>query len=104
MRNWRDWFIEPDDEEATATSEAQIRIEAGSGHLDEPLRLKRKTPPRCARCKRWMGYNDGMYIMITTDWRVHIKCFNEVIERHYENGEVIDLTTGTIVKLEEDNG
>jgi hypothetical protein len=46
-----------------------------------------------------MSYDDGMYIMISGDWRLHIKCFEEVVEKHYEDGEVIDLTTGQVVKV-----
>jgi hypothetical protein len=47
-----------------------------------------------------MDYNDGMYIMIGGDWRLHIACFNDQIERHYKDGEVIDLTTGQIINVE----
>jgi hypothetical protein len=49
-----------------------------------------------------MSYDDGMYIMISGDWRLHITCFEEVIERHFEDGEVIDLTTGQVIKVDPD--
>jgi hypothetical protein len=73
--------------------------QSGSRHKDfDKLQLKRKQAPRCAKCKRFMGHDDGMYILISSDWRVHIHCFSTVLERHFENGEVLDLTTGQIVK------
>jgi hypothetical protein len=58
--------------------------------------------PKCVACQADMSFDDGMYIMISTDWRIHISCFDEVIERHFEDGEVIDLTTGQIHKVDED--
>ena len=47
-----------------------------------------------------MGYSSGMYIMIAEPWRLHISCFERVVEERFENGEVIDLTTGAIHKLD----
>jgi hypothetical protein len=41
-----------------------------------------------------------MHIMISRSWRIHIECFSAVLERHFEEGEVIDLTTGAICKVD----
>jgi hypothetical protein len=104
IRNWREWFVPPEDVASEASELDQARVESGAGHIDDnfkKLSLKRKLPPRCAKCKRWMGFDDGMYIIISGDWRVHVNCFSEVLERHFDNGEVLDLTTGNIVKAEE---
>ena len=38
--------------------------------------------------------------MIADPWRLHISCFEKVVEERFEAGEVIDLTTGTIHKLD----
>ena len=104
VRNWHDWFVPPDTDEyrqpAHATND-EVDIVSGARHKDyDKLDLKRKQAPRCAKCKKYMGFNDGMYIMVSSDWRIHIRCFGEVLERHFENGEVIDLTTGNIVQVE----
>lgn len=61
---------------------------------------EKKLPPRCTACKRFIGHDTGMHIMISNDWRIHIRCFSEVLERHFEDGEVIDLTTGAICKVD----
>jgi hypothetical protein len=103
MRNWREWFIPPDDEDIPLhQAEDEVRLIAGSGHRgeDNPLVLEKKMPPRCASCKRFMGHDTGMHIMISRSWRIHIECFSAVLERHYEEGEVIDLTTGAICKVD----
>ena len=103
MRNWREWFVPPD--ETTEVSEYQQMEDAaeaaGSRNktLDKLL-LKVKTQPRCVSCKRFMGYSSGMYIMINEPWRLHISCFEKVIEEKFKDGEVIDLNTGTIIKLD----
>ncbi len=105
VRNWHDWFVSHDDESRTPTHIAneEADIASGSHHKDyDTLELKRKQAPRCAKCKRYMGFDDGMYIIISRDWRVHIRCFGDVLEQHFENGEVIDLTTGNIMKVEVD--
>jgi hypothetical protein len=88
---------------AEASELEQARIESGVGHRDEnfnKLSLQRELPPRCAKCKRWMGYNDGMYIIISGDWRVHIRCFATILERNFKNGEAIDLSTGNIIEVD----
>jgi hypothetical protein len=103
VRNWREWFVPPEDVIAEASELDQARVESGAGHRDDlkELSLRRKLPPRCGKCKKFMGYDDGMYIIISGDWRIHIRCFGDVLERHFENGEVLDLTTGNIVQAEE---
>ncbi len=103
MRNWHEWFIPHEDEVPVHQSEDEVRTVSGAGHRSEDrlLHLRKKLPPRCARCKQFMGYNSGMHIMLTQEWRVHIKCFCEVVERHLEEGEVIDLTNGTICKIDD---
>ena len=102
IRNWRDWFV-PDDHTPAHEQGEVAEITSGARHKDyDSLQLKRRTPPRCAKCKKFMGFGDGMFIIISGDWRVHIHCFGEVLERHFEHGEVIDLTTGNIVKVEVD--
>jgi hypothetical protein len=104
VRNWREWFVPPEDVVSEASEMDQVSIESGAGHRSDnfkKLLLLRKSPPRCAKCKRYMGYDDGMYIIISGDWRVHIRCFGDVLERHFEKGEVLDLTTGNIVPTEE---
>jgi hypothetical protein len=100
--------VSPEEVQSEAEQLDQVRDESGAGHRDDTykkLSLKKPMPPRCAGCKRFMGYNDGMYIIVAGDWRLHIKCFEKVVERHFEDGEVLDLTTGQIVKIdpEEDN-
>ncbi len=108
MRNWHDWFEIPEDEESSiGQTEDEIRVVSGAGHRDEdkPLHLRKRLPPRCASCKKFIGFDSGMHIMLTQEWRIHIGCFTEVVERHLEEGEAIDLTTGQVVKFErpEDN-
>jgi hypothetical protein len=104
MRGWREWFVTPEDEEAPGQTEDAIRTVSGSGHKgeDAPLHLRKKLPPRCARCKKFMGFDTGMHIMLTRDWRVHIRCFNEVVEEHLEKGEAIDWTTGGVIQYDRD--
>jgi hypothetical protein len=103
VRNWRDWFVPPNDAEPAHVTEDDIRTTAGAGHIgeDKPLHLRKKLPPRCASCKKFVGYATGMHLMISSEWRIHISCFAEVLERHYEEGEVIDLTTGAIHSVDE---
>jgi hypothetical protein len=100
VRNWREWFVDPGEEEPLHQTEDDIRIVSGAGHQeDNKLHLLPKAlPPRCAKCKRFIGFDTGMHVMITHKWRVHVKCFAEVVERHLEQGESIDMTTGEIVK------
>jgi hypothetical protein len=101
IRNWRDWFVPEGDVEPAHVTNDEADIASGARHKDfDKLVLVRKQPPRCAKCKRFMGFEDGMYIIISGDWRIHIHCFGEVLERHFEDGEVIDLTTGNIVQIE----
>ena len=47
-----------------------------------------------------MGYNDGMYIIVNGPWRLHIKCFEKVIEERFEDGEILDLNTGEILNVD----
>jgi hypothetical protein len=105
VQNWREWFIPPDEEDPAHQVEDDIRTASGSGHRadDKVLHLRKALPPRCASCKKFIGYDTGMHLMISSDWRVHIHCFAEVLERHYEQGEVIDLTTGQIRQLDKDD-
>ncbi len=104
IKNWRDWFVPPDTDPQSEFNQDEIaRIESGVGHRDGPVKLKRKLTPRCAKCKRWMGYDDGMYVMLTAEWRVHIGCFNEVLQRHFEKGEAINMETGAVVKVEQED-
>lgn len=101
-RQWREWFIPQEEDIPEASQLDQVRSESGAGHRDEEYlldKLKKKTP-RCAGCKRYMGYEDGMYITVTEEWRIHIPCFDKVIEQHFKDGEVIDLTTGQIVSVD----
>ena len=102
MRNWREWFVPPDEtadpgdteyqrmEQAADASGARNRFE------DQKLELKSREQPRCVSCRKFMGYSSGMYIMIAEPWRLHISCFERVVEERFEAGEVIDLTTGQI--------
>ncbi len=101
VRNWREWFVGPEEEEPAHQQEEEIRLVAGAGHREEgkSLHLRNKLPPRCATCKKFMGHESGMHIMLTQDWRIHIKCFSEVIEAHLAEGEVLDLGTGQVTKL-----
>lgn len=102
--NWHEWFVPPrsDDDPPTHVIEDDVRGVSGSGHREacKSPRLRHKLPPRCASCKRFIGYDTGLHLMISSEWRIHISCFSEVLERHYEDGEVIDLTDGRIRKIE----
>lgn len=101
MRSWREWFVPAEETPPAHVQNDEAELQSGARHKDfDKLELKRKMPPRCAKCKKFMGFDDGMYIMISGDWRIHIGCFNHVIERHFEDGEVIDLTTGQIIQVE----
>ena len=105
MRTWREWFVPPedtDDPNDTPLSRVQELADlSGSGPiLDEQFELKKRPVPRCVSCKKFMGYSSGMYIMIGDPWRLHISCFDRVVEKKFKDGEVIDLTTGAIVKLD----
>ena len=104
LNNWREWFVPPEDDDPAHQIEEDIRLLAGSGHKgdDSLLKLKKKLPPRCASCKKFVGFHTGMHIMINQDWRIHIECFERVLERHFKDGEVIDLTTGIIHKVDRD--
>jgi hypothetical protein len=42
-----------------------------------------------------------MHLMLSGEWRIHISCFAAVLEAHYELGEVIDLTNGSIRQRED---
>lgn len=109
---WRKWFgFTEDGDEVRDTPEGRYQaLQEASGSkalYDEDnkykkLELKKKLPPRCVKCKQFMGKNAGMHIMITTDWRLHTACFERVVDHYIERGETIDLTTGEITKLEED--
>jgi hypothetical protein len=103
VRHWREWFVSPEEETPTHQTEDEIRVVSGAGHQNDnkPLKLQKKLPPRCASCKKFVGFDTGMHLMISGEWRIHISCFTDVLERHYENGEVIDLTTGQICKVED---
>ena len=102
-RNWKEWFVPPEDTDTEAQQLEQARQESGTGSRDEAfsLTVKKKQAPRCAHCHRFMGYDDGMYIIVTGAWRLHIRCFEKVVEKHFKDGEVIDLTTGQIVSIHE---
>lgn len=103
LKSWREWFISPDsDPEAEFDANEVARVESGTGHRDGPVKLKRKLPPRCAKCRKFMGHNDGMYVLLTAEWRVHINCFNDVLQRHFDLGEAIDFETGCVVKVDWD--
>ena len=93
----------PEEQDTDAEQLDQVRSESGAGHRDEEhgiLQLKKKMPPRCAGCHRWMGYNDGMYIIVSGNWRLHIRCFEKVVEKHFEDGEILDMTTGEIINVD----
>ena len=105
MSSWREWFVPPEDTEDPADTEHSRRMAAayvaGSSTTDGDLLLStKKVQPRCVSCKEFMGYSSGMYIMIADPWRLHISCFSKVVEERFEQGEIIDLTTGTIHKLD----
>ena len=103
-RGWREWFVRSEETPAYHDESTQVEVVSGAGHKDyDKLELKKKLPPRCASCKQFMGHNSGMHILISTDWRVHIHCFTKVLERHFENGEVIDLTTGNISAVDSED-
>ena len=100
IRNWRDWFIPPTAEEDEFAANELARIQSGTGHRDDSYKkIPAEIVPHCAKCKEPMGFDDGMYVMLTAEWRVHIGCFNEVLQRHFENGEAIDFETGNIVNV-----
>ena len=101
-RYWREWFVPPEDQDTEAEQMDQVRQQAGAGHRDEELDLviRKKTTPRCASCKRYMGYNDGMYIIVSGPWRLHIECFAKVVEERFEDGEILDLTSGEIINVD----
>lgn len=101
-RSWREWFVSPSEDIPSHQQNDEADFESGARHKDsKKLSLKKRRAPKCAGCKRFMGYNDGMYIIISAGWRVHIKCFSDVVEKHFEDGEVIDLTTGQIINVEQ---
>ena len=102
MRNWQEWFIPPDEGD-TEYSRMEAEAEAsGSRHSSKKLHLQARPQPRCVSCRKFMGYSSGMYIMINDPWRLHISCFERVVEERFEAGEVIDLTTGAIHQLEQE--
>jgi RNase P subunit RPR2 len=96
-----------EDAEPLHQTEDDIRSISGAGHQgDDKLKLlPTLRRPRCAKCKKFMGFSTGMHIMITQKWRVHIKCFSEEVDRRLEAGESIDMTTGEVIKenMPEDN-
>jgi len=104
---WRRWFGLNEPETIADTPEGRyqaLQEASGSRHksnTEAELKLKTKLPPRCVSCKRFMGKNEGMHILISGDWKLHTKCFERVVDKYLENGEVIDLTTGDVHKLEE---
>ena len=103
MRNWREWFVPPEDGEVSEYQQMEDAAEAAGSRNKSPdptLKLKGRQQPRCVSCKRFMGYSSGMYIMINDPWRLHISCFKRVVKEKFEGGEVIDLTTGAIVSLD----
>ena len=91
-----------DDAEVSEYQQMEDAAEAAGSRNKSPdkLMLKVRQQPRCVSCKRYMGYSSGMYIMIGDPWRLHISCFERVVEEKFEDGEVIDLTTGAIVSLD----
>ena len=106
MTTWQEWFVPPDETDDPADTEytrAQAVAEASGSRnkvVDPMLNIQKKIQPRCVSCRKFMGYSSGMYIMIADPWRLHISCFNRVVEERFEHGEVIDLTTGTIYQLD----
>ena len=102
IQSWREWFIPEDGEITPIEEEEAVRNASGAGHQGEEktLKLKKRTPPRCAACKKFIGFDTGLHLMISHDWRVHVSCFDSVLERHFENGEVINLSTGEICKVD----
>jgi hypothetical protein len=103
VRNWREWFVTPEEaSEPLHALEDQVRDTAGSGHRceDRPFGIKKEPIPRCAKCKEPVDHGTGLHLMLTGQWRIHVSCFAEVLERHFEDGEVIDITTGCIRKVE----
>ena len=82
----------------TVSNDEELARLVGTGHRDTVQ--KRVQEPKCARCKEPMSYEDGMYVMLTSEWRVHIDCFAEVLRRHFEDGEAIVFETGHIVNVE----
>jgi hypothetical protein len=105
VRNWHEWFITPDDDPQAHEAADAVRVVAGAGHRDpdKPLHIRETIPPRCAKCKQFVGYDTGMHLMISGSWRIHISCFAEVLEQHWEDGEVIDLTNGSIRTFDYDD-
>lgn len=110
-QTWRQWFGLTESAEVSDTPEgryAALQEASGARHRSDTeveLKLKKKLPPRCVGCKRFMSKDEGMHILISGDWNLHTKCFERVVDRYLENGEVIDLTTGKVHKidLEEEN-
>ena len=100
---WREWFVPPEDQDTDAEQLEQARQQAGAGNRDESIELiiRKKKTPRCAVCKRFMGFSDGMYIMVSGSWRLHIKCFDKVVEERFEDGEILDMETGLIIEIDE---
>ena len=107
VSNWKQWFgLSSTDVKDTPEGRYMALQEAsGAKHKEEEdvtLKLKRRLPPRCAGCKRFMGKNEGMHILLSSkDWKLHTKCLERIVDRYLANGEVLDLTTGEIHKLEE---
>ena len=102
LRNWREWFVPEEENTPSLEEETAIRNVSGAGHQGEEqtLKLKKQTPPRCAACKRFIGFETGLHLIISQDWRIHVSCFSSVLERHYQNGEVINLSTGEICRVD----
>ena len=106
MRNWQEWFVPPNDNDDPADTEytrAEAAAEAAGSRSraeDYKMQHKKRPRPRCVSCKKFMGFSSGMYILINDPWRLHIGCFEKIVSERFEEGEVIDLTTGTIHKLE----
>ena len=106
MRNWQEWFVPPDETEDPSDTEftrAEAAADAAGSrnrYVDRPLDLKKRPRPRCVSCRKFMGFKSGMYILINDPWRLHISCFEKIVEERFLEGEVIDLTTGAIHKLD----
>lgn len=78
---WREWVLTNTPENAD-THDA-IMDESGSSHQQDKKTVKkpRRMPPRCLYCKKFMGRDEGMYIFVDWDWRLHIKCFSKLEDK-----------------------
>ena len=78
---WREWLLNNAPEDPGAYD--GIMDESGSSHQRDKKIIKkpRKLPARCLYCKKFMGSDEGMYIFINWDWRLHIKCFEKIEDK-----------------------